>query len=181
MKIKKPDVKKLTSFMGKYKYVLLIIALGAGLMLIPRQSGETISQTAAAEGTATEEYSITALQSQIEAALEQISGAGDCTLVLTLKSSTEKVLAVDKSGSTDTSQEDGKTSVKEESQSETVIISGSDGGVEVIKTIYPQFQGALVVSEGAGSAEVRLKLINALSNLTGLGADRITVEKMKSK
>ena len=42
---------------------------------------------------------------------------------------------------------------------------------------YPVFQGALVVSQGADRAEVRLVLTQAVSALTGLGADRITVCK----
>ena len=43
---------------------------------------------------------------------------------------------------------------------------------------YPQFQGAVVVCQGADRPSVRLDIINAVSALTGLGSDRITVVKM---
>ena len=45
--------------------------------------------------------------------------------------------------------------------------------------IYPQFQGALIVSEGADNAQVRWSIVCAVSALTGLGSDKITVVKMK--
>ena len=45
--------------------------------------------------------------------------------------------------------------------------------------VYPQFQGALIVSEGADNAAVRWNIVSAVSSLTGLGTDKITVVKMK--
>ena len=44
-----------------------------------------------------------------------------------------------------------------------------------LQTVAPQFRGALVVCPGGGDAQIRLKLIEAVSALTGLGADRISV------
>ncbi len=40
--------------------------------------------------------------------------------------------------------------------------------------------GAVVVCDGAGSAEVCLRVVRAVSAFTGLGSDRIIVLKMKS-
>ena len=50
----------------------------------------------------------------------------------------------------------------------------------VAATTYPRFQGALIVCEGADSAAVRLRLLEAVSAVTGLSTDRITVVKMRS-
>jgi stage III sporulation protein AG len=47
-----------------------------------------------------------------------------------------------------------------------------------VKTIYPVYQGALVVCEGADSATVRLEIIRAVAGLTGLSTDKIVVAKM---
>ena len=44
-----------------------------------------------------------------------------------------------------------------------------------IQTVAPEFRGALVVCPGGGNAATRLKLIEAVSALTGLGSDRISV------
>lgn len=43
----------------------------------------------------------------------------------------------------------------------------------------PVYQGALIVCSGAGSASVRLAVVDAVADLTGLGADQISVIKMK--
>ena len=42
-----------------------------------------------------------------------------------------------------------------------------------------QYLGVIVVCEGADSPAVRLAIVEAVSDVTGLGADRISVLKMK--
>ena len=66
---------------------------------------------------------------------------------------------------------------------ETVLSSreSSRDAPVVVQTIYPTFRGAVVVAEGADAGSVKLDLVNAVSSLTGLGADKITVIKMKSE
>ena len=49
-----------------------------------------------------------------------------------------------------------------------------------LQTVAPEFRGALVVCPGGGNAQVRLKLIEAVSALTGLGSDRIAVVRWQS-
>ena len=65
---------------------------------------------------------------------------------------------------------------------ETVLVSKGSGTElpVVVQTIGPTYQGALIVCEGADSAQVQLNMVNAVSSLTGLGADKITVMKMKA-
>ena len=46
--------------------------------------------------------------------------------------------------------------------------------------MYPEYLGALIVAEGAGNAETKLKLTQAVAALTGLSTEKITVVKMKS-
>ena len=49
----------------------------------------------------------------------------------------------------------------------------------IVSTEYPVFQGALIVAEGGADPTVRYQLSAAVAGLLGLGADRITVVKMK--
>ena len=51
----------------------------------------------------------------------------------------------------------------------------ANGGVVVRQEIYPQYRGALVVCDGGNSDRVRLAVVEAVSALTGLGADKISV------
>ena len=90
--------------------------------------------------------------------------------MLTVRSGTERILATDRK----LSEQD----LEREMQEETVIIS-SDGGEEVvlIGENSPIYQGALVVCQGGDDPAVQLQITNAVSALTGLSANKITVCK----
>ena len=61
--------------------------------------------------------------------------------------------------------------------STVVTVGAGSGGQEVValQTVAPQFRGALVVCPGAGQAQTKLQLLEAVSALTGLSADRISI------
>ncbi len=61
-----------------------------------------------------------------------------------------------------------------ENDGETVYLQDTSQPT-VVETKTPRITGALVLAQGADSPTVRLNLVNAVSNLTGLGADKITV------
>ena len=58
---------------------------------------------------------------------------------------------------------------------------GSEKEPAVQSTVYPTYQGALVVCDGAERASVRLAVTQAVSSLTGLGSNKIAVVKMKGQ
>ncbi len=63
-------------------------------------------------------------------------------------------------------------------KTETVLLGrGSEQQAVVKRTLYPRYVGALVVCEGAENAAVRLQVVQAVSALTALPADRISVVK----
>ena len=165
--------KKLLGMLEKYKFVLLVLLAGVLLLLLPvggGGGGET-----AAGGTDPPELSfdLEGLEHKLSGTLSQVEGAGKVSVVLTVKASSRQVLAQD----TDISQKDGS---QEESRS-TVVVSQGSGRQEAVplQQIYPQFQGALVVCPGGDDPGVRLKLVEAVSALTGLGADKISICKAK--
>ena len=57
--------------------------------------------------------------------------------------------------------------------------SGSRQVLEVVplQTLAPEYQGALIVCQGGGDPAVRLNILQAVSALTGLGADKISICK----
>ena len=148
-------MERLRSILTKYRYVLLVAVAGLALMLFP--TGPEEAEPAAA--VATEE----SLESRLEAILSRIDGAGEVKVLLT----------EDRGGEVfyQTEGEDGKT----------VLISGADRSESglVRTTEAPSYRGAVVVCRGADSAAVRLAVVEAVANATGLGTDRITVLKMK--
>lgn len=152
--------------LGKYKYALLILVLGVALMLVPAKKTQT-SQTAETVQPPQED-----LEARLEALLSQVEGAGRVQVLLTLDTGPAYEYQTDV---------ETRTGAESERRTETVIISG--GGSESaipIRTTYPTYKGAVVVCEGADSPAVKLDLIRAVSSLTGLGSDKISVIKMKS-
>ena len=49
-----------------------------------------------------------------------------------------------------------------------------------VKRVLPVFRGAVVLCDGADDASVRLSVTQAVSTVCGIGADKVTVLKMKS-
>ena len=165
---KKPEAEQVWKLLEKYKYVLIILGLGLILLLWP--TGEKEKQSESADRSASEEFDLAALEEKLSQTLSQVEGAGKVTVALTVKSGKEQVPVTDRS-----------TSVTERGNSleeKTVVINTGSGQEAVVRVQrYPQFQGAVVVCQGGDRADVRLLLTQAVSALTGLGADRITVCK----
>lgn len=172
-KLKTPEPGTMAARLWKYRYVLLLALLGALLLLIPgRERAEPASEPVVTDTQQTPERD--ALEARLETALAAIDGAGEVQLVLTWRDDGEVVYQSDER----TSGADGSTSTERTTAS---ISSGSSAEQAlIVKTRAPTCAGALVVCEGGGSAAVRLAITDALRALTGLGADSITVVKMKS-
>jgi stage III sporulation protein AG len=107
------------------------------------------------------------MEDRLARALSKIDGAGTVTVVLTVRDGPRQVLAQD--------------SREEQGETETVVISRGSSTQETVtvQELYPSHQGALLVCPGGDDPTVRLKLTEATSALTGLGADRISISKGK--
>lgn len=162
----KPE--QLWKLLDKYKYVLLALAAGVALLLWP--AGEREKPAPSAPDAVSEEFDLAALEEKLSQTLSRVEGAGKVTVALTLKSGMEQVPVTDRT--TSAGERENRTEEK------TVVVgSGSDQEAVVRLRRYPVFQGALVVCEGADQAEVRLAMTQAVSALTGLGTDRVTICK----
>lgn len=161
----------------KYKYVLLILLAGVVLLLWPagRERPAAEDPPPVAAGVAQEDFSVSALEEKLSETLSKIKGAGDVTVMLTVQGGSRQVLAVDEKSAR---KADGGS----ETQSTTVVVSGTSAAGNspvLVQQLYPKFQGALVVCSGGDDAGVRLKLMEAVSALTGLGTDKISICKGK--
>ncbi len=164
----KEQKNRLIAFAGKYKYVLLVLALGIGIMLLPVGKNETHTQVIPTEG-AKQESDICA---QLEDILSAVQGVGKVEVMVSIASGASTVYEKDE---TVTSGENGSK------DSQTVIITdGNRGENGLIQQMNPpRYLGAVVVCQGADRADIRLWIIEAVSKITGLGADRISVLKMQ--
>lgn len=161
------DKEKVASILKKYKYVFLILILGILLMMIPEK--EATSKTEVNQ----QEIPSDTLQIALEKILTKVEGAGKVNVLLTEYTGEEMVYQVDKTRSDASDTSNTKT--------ETVILTDSERNENgmICKIIAPVYKGALIVCQGADSAVVRLAVIEAVSKVTGLSTNQISVLKMK--
>ncbi|MDR3210006.1 MAG: stage III sporulation protein AG [Oscillospiraceae bacterium] len=172
----KDKLKRLMKKGGGLGFAVVIMIFGVMLLTLPTGGGRDAPEPSAAPPD--DAFSLRETEARIAAALAQIDGAGRVTVVLTLKSGGASELATDKSY---TEKSTNGTPSDREQREDTVIV-GAGGSVQnpvVVRQGYPEYQGALVVADGAGDAGVKLELTRAVAALTGLGTDRITVTRMR--
>lgn len=68
-----------------------------------------------------------------------------------------------------------KTVVNANGTTETKEVVTVRGEPVVLRELYPAIRGVVVVAEGAGSAEVRLRIVRALVTLLGIDGSQIEV------
>lgn len=167
------DIRKLSETMPpllkKYKYAVLVLALGLVLMSLPMKAkqAETPIEKSAVP------IQITDPAQELASILTQIQGVGKVQVLLTVKAGESTVYQTDEDVTT---SETGSTIRKE-----TVILTDSERNQQplVQQVLPPQYLGAVIVCQGAENAAVRLAVVEAVRNATGLGADKISVLKMK--
>lgn len=151
------DRVKLMELLRKYRYALLVLLLGLILMGIPRQKAP---ETAPVTEPPAQDFS-----HSLEEILGSIQGVGRVHVMLTQATGSETVYQTDPGTG---------------ESLDTVILSRGSGQQEglVRQVNPPEYLGALVVCQGGDSPTVRLQVAEAVSRVTGLGMDRISVMKM---
>lgn len=160
--------ENLKHFFQKYKYVALIVLVGIVLMLIPSESGTQKDAVITADTD-----NILSLEEQLAQILSQVKGAGKVQVLLTEASGRETIYQTNE----DTSQTETSSSIRISTVTVTDAQRNEQGLIR--QQNPPKYLGAIVVCDGGDQATVRLAIIDALSKVTGLGSDKISVLKMK--
>jgi stage III sporulation protein AG len=159
---------KLLGLVQKYKYVALILVVGIALMLIPTGS-KPVKETA----SPTAEDRILSVEEKLTQILRQVNGAGEVLVLLTEALGEETIYQ--------TNDDISKNDTSSSSRGDTVTITDSQRNEKglVRQQNPPQYMGAIVVCQGGDQPTVRLAILDAVSKVTGLGADKISILKMK--
>ena len=164
----KPFAEKVISYLKKYRYAVLIVLLGIVLMALPPGKDDVD----APEPIAIVKEEIT-LEQRLEDILSRVEGAGEVKVILTVSAGEETRYQVNETHS------QGKEDVHD--QTDTVkVTDASRNETGLVKQVVPAiYKGAVVVCQGAGNPSVRYSIVDAVSKLTGIGANCISVLKMK--
>ena len=161
---------KSMDYIKKYRYVLIVLAVGLLLMILPVSSDREpdISNTVQEEI-----YDEPSIHEKLSDILSKLDGAGKVEVLLTVASGEETLF-----------QTDSNISVTDNSsttQIDTVTVTDGDRNqTGLIRQINPPtYLGAVILCQGADSAAVRLAIVDAVSKATALGANQISVLTMK--
>ncbi len=169
--------KKIVALLKKYKYAALVFVIGIALLVLPIGKTAKKSEQAPSVQERSDDAYVSELESRLAALLSQIKGAGAVQVMLTLQTGSRTEYQTDLQVTNDT---DGTEKRSSEERKTVILSEGSAYDKAAVSAVrYPQFQGALIVSEGADSSIVRLDLIHAVAALTGLNSSQITVVKLK--
>lgn len=166
----KAKADKIFNLLKKYRYAVLVLAIGLVLMMIPSVSRSEGKSEVAPVAELSEDENI---EKKLSALLSKIDGAGETEVMLTTASGEETIYQ------SNTEMNDQETASS--SNVDTVIITDADRNENgLIKQVNPPvYLGAIVVCKGADDPRVKLAIVDAVSKITGLGADRICVLKMQ--
>lgn len=123
------------------------------------------------------------LEERVKKILKNVQGVGQVDVMITLKSSKEKILHVDLDTSRTANEEKdsaGGTRIStEEQRKETALMAGKgqEEGPVVEKEIQPEIAGIVISAQGGGSAAVKADISDAMQALFNVPAHKIKVLK----
>lgn len=162
--------EKWKDILRRYRFAGLVALAGVVLMLLPGQEDSTPDTEAAVSET----FSLEETERRMAEVLGAMDGVGRVQVMLTLRSGETLSLAEDSSATLGSGGD-----VRQDSQVLTVNRGSGKQEVVVTQRLYPTYQGAVVVCQGAGDSRVRLRVMETVAVLTGLSSDKISVVQWK--
>ena len=166
----KSSLTKATGYIKKYKYVVLIIVLGAVFMMLPSKKDTDSSVTTNASEAKQDEIS---MEERLSNILKQIDGAGRVEVMLSIAKSENIIFQTDQEVTT------GSDSSRVSTTTVTVTDADRNQAPLVQQHVAPVYQGAIIVCQGGDDPVTRLAIMEAVAKITGLKSNSISVLKMK--
>lgn len=165
--------------------LLLVIAMPTGTKPDKEEAGEkgqdnARQQVAGLSETASDAAYVADLEERLSAMLGKVSGIGKVEVMITLSTTSEEILNKDipyrRESVTDSDEAAVKQQNSYESEEKTVLVEkGGDSLPYVIKSVYPEIEGVLVVAQGADQAAIKNEIIEATQVLFGVEAHKVKV------
>ncbi|MFI3171605.1 MAG: stage III sporulation protein AG [Eubacteriales bacterium] len=160
----------------KYNKKQLGIAFLVGILLLvislPTSTSEEVQVNMVEEDSASSSYGLdykSEMEEDLTEILKQVEGVGEVQVMITLQTTTQKLVEKDQVTST-------------ESIEETTIYGDTQNGQEpyVYQEIYPTVEGVVVAATGGDTAVVQKNITEAIQALFDVETHKIKIMKLKS-
>lgn len=170
-------IKEIVRKAGAFR-ILAVIVSGVLLLLLscsqliqpgePEETGEMAAEAGRPVKNELTDYK-EQMQSQVKEILERVEGVGAVDVMITLKSSGEKVTLKDNSANAGKSEE------------KSVLVEDGDHNTSpyVVQEVEPEIEGILVVCGGGDSPGIQREIIAGISALFPVESHKIKVMKSK--
>ena len=162
--LKLPKLKNNKKF-----YVSIVCLLSILVLAIFLSSFKTTTQKATTQNsqilTTTQDY-VTETENRLKNILTSVKGISDVKVYLSVSSTPEFVYATDKNS---------QNSSNAENNSVVFSKNGTATSPVLVKTIYPEINGVLIVAKGAGEAKMKLMLCDCLSSVLNVPTSCIQI------
>ncbi|MFQ7310415.1 MAG: stage III sporulation protein AG [Sellimonas sp.] len=169
--LKNPKIPAKNRWLILFLFGLLILVIAMPVS-DPKSTKTESGESRSTERTTQDAYAAT-VERKLTSMLSDIEGAGKVKVMITLSSSSEKVVEKD----VETGKEEGRTTTREE----TVYSDDSGQGQVpyVTKELSPDIEGVVVIAEGGEKPVVVQNITEAVQALFGVESHKIKVVKMK--
>ena len=155
---------------------LLLVVIAMPVSDIKSDQTQDEQQVQKAENALEDTYT-DALETRLENALAKVEGVGNVKVMITLASSSEKVVEKDREMTSEV--QEGESGEKNTSSSETAVYANGNGEEMpyVKQELSPRIEGVLVIADGGDNAIVIENITEAVQALFGVDTHKIKVMK----
>ena len=159
----------ISDFVSKYKFAMIVFAVGLLLMILP-DVGDKEQIDILQEPAVLQEEN---MEQKLSDILSLVKGAGQVQVMLSYVSGQETIYQTDRNMS------QGEKSQNEKVDTVTVTDSERNQNGLIQRVDPPVCMGAVIVCQGADNPSVKLAIVEAVTKITGLSTDKVSVLKMK--
>lgn len=170
----------------KKEYLLAALLIGILLMVIVLPTKEEDpeaekTETDSAEPDAAEQEAVEEdLETRLQEMLASMQGVGKVRVLITWKSTGERVVEKDRTTSEQKQEAEGEQSVQSDTQEQTVFYDTENGSTPyIVKEVAPSVKGVLVIAEGADDPVVVQNITDSIMALFSIESHKIKVVRMK--
>ena len=153
---------------------LLLVVIAMPVSGIKSDQTQDEQQVQKAENASEDTYT-DALETRLENALAKVEGVGNVKVMITLASSSEKVVEKDQEMTSEV--QEGESGGKNTSSSETAVYANGKETPYVKQELSPRIEGVLVIADGGDNAIVIENITEAVQALFGVDTHKIKVMK----